>query len=215
MYYEDIIYPLQDKIFSVIEKSRTPFYLTGGTALSRFYFNHRYSDDLDFFVNDDQKFNEYLNIIFTNLKREGIEFEIKVKDEKFSRIIVKEKLKIEFVNDIPFYLGDTVTIKNASFSRIDNLNNILSNKITSFRDREEVKDIVDIREIANKIKPDWEIIFSAANSKAAGIFPPEIAEKMDRFNPDLIDKIKWIRKPDKDEFTSDIKRIIDEILKVK
>jgi predicted nucleotidyltransferase component of viral defense system len=27
------------------------FYLTGGTALSRAYLNHRYSDDLDFFVN--------------------------------------------------------------------------------------------------------------------------------------------------------------------
>jgi len=25
------------------------FYLTGGTALSEFYLNHRYSEDLDFF----------------------------------------------------------------------------------------------------------------------------------------------------------------------
>ncbi|MBW7858763.1 MAG: nucleotidyl transferase AbiEii/AbiGii toxin family protein [Leptonema sp. (in: Bacteria)] len=27
---------------------KLPFFLTGGTALSRFYLNHRYSDDLDF-----------------------------------------------------------------------------------------------------------------------------------------------------------------------
>jgi len=35
-----------------VKKSGTPFYLTGGTALSRGYFNHRYSDDLDLFVNN-------------------------------------------------------------------------------------------------------------------------------------------------------------------
>jgi predicted nucleotidyltransferase component of viral defense system len=28
----------------------TPFFLTGGTALSRYYTHHRYSDGLDFFV---------------------------------------------------------------------------------------------------------------------------------------------------------------------
>ncbi|MCD4795127.1 MAG: nucleotidyl transferase AbiEii/AbiGii toxin family protein [Bacteroidales bacterium] len=34
-----------------------PFYLTGGTALVRFYLNHRYSEDLDFFVNKRKKYN--------------------------------------------------------------------------------------------------------------------------------------------------------------
>jgi Nucleotidyl transferase AbiEii toxin, Type IV TA system len=29
-----------------------PFYLSGGTALSGFYLQHRYSDDLDFFTRD-------------------------------------------------------------------------------------------------------------------------------------------------------------------
>ncbi|MDR2095073.1 MAG: nucleotidyl transferase AbiEii/AbiGii toxin family protein [Treponema sp.] len=31
----------------------THFFLTGGTALSRAYYPHRYSDDLDFFYADD------------------------------------------------------------------------------------------------------------------------------------------------------------------
>lgn len=29
----------------------SPFYLTGGTTLSRGYYNHRFSDDLDYFLN--------------------------------------------------------------------------------------------------------------------------------------------------------------------
>ena len=47
-YYKDTLYPLQDKVLKLIDSLQTPFYLTGGTALSRCYFNHRYSYDLDF-----------------------------------------------------------------------------------------------------------------------------------------------------------------------
>ncbi len=124
-------------------------------------------------------------------------------------------LRVEFVNDIPFYFGETIKIKNAPYSKIDNLMNILSNKITAFRDRNEPKDIVDIREIANNKRPDWKAVFEAAESKAAGVFPPVIAEKMDNFNLDLLDSIKWINKPEKAVFASDIQRIIDDMLKVK
>lgn len=45
-HYNNVLYPLQDKVFPLFND--TPFYLTGGTALSRGYFNHRYSDDLDY-----------------------------------------------------------------------------------------------------------------------------------------------------------------------
>ena len=215
MSYENTIYPLQDKVLAAFEKAGTPFYLTGGTALSRFYFNHRYSDDLDFFVNDDSKFHDYLNKVFEAIKRDGVEFVVKMNDERFARIIAGGVLKVEFVNDIPFYLGKPEKIKNAPYSKIDNLMNILSNKITAVKDRDEVKDIIDIREIANSIKPDWKVIFEAAGSKAAGVFPPIIAEKMDKFNPDLLDTANWIKKPAKTAFAADIQRIIGEILKVK
>ena len=38
-YYVNVLYPLQDRAISVFRN--TPFYLSGGTALSRGYFNHR------------------------------------------------------------------------------------------------------------------------------------------------------------------------------
>ncbi len=52
-YYTTSLYPLQDGILKIVTHLNTPFYLTGGTALSRCFFHHRYSDDLDFFVNAD------------------------------------------------------------------------------------------------------------------------------------------------------------------
>jgi predicted nucleotidyltransferase component of viral defense system len=39
--YQDIVLNLKDKA--------VPFYLAGGTALAKFYFQHRESYDLDFF----------------------------------------------------------------------------------------------------------------------------------------------------------------------
>jgi len=40
-----------DKVLALIRRTDTAFYLTGGTALGRHYLHHRYSDDLDLFVN--------------------------------------------------------------------------------------------------------------------------------------------------------------------
>ncbi|NLV20085.1 MAG: nucleotidyl transferase AbiEii/AbiGii toxin family protein [Bacteroidetes bacterium] len=57
------LYLLQDKFLKWWADLGLPFYLTGGTALGRFYLNHRYSEDLDFFVNDDPLFLKYIQRI--------------------------------------------------------------------------------------------------------------------------------------------------------
>ena len=46
------LYAVQDDLMKIVQDLEVDFYLTGGTALSRCYLNHRYSDDLDFFVNE-------------------------------------------------------------------------------------------------------------------------------------------------------------------
>jgi predicted nucleotidyltransferase component of viral defense system len=45
------LYAFQDELLKIVRAQNLDFYLTGGTALSRVYLNHRYSDDLDLFVN--------------------------------------------------------------------------------------------------------------------------------------------------------------------
>ena len=49
-------YPMQDRVLGRLAAIQTGFYLTGGTAASRAYLHHCFSDDLDFFVNDDDRF---------------------------------------------------------------------------------------------------------------------------------------------------------------
>lgn len=50
-----------------MKESGTPFFLTGGTALSRFYYNHRYSDDLDFFVHNDDNYAHHVQTVLSLL----------------------------------------------------------------------------------------------------------------------------------------------------
>jgi|GEM_PF-1021224 len=44
------LYLLQDEVLKVVFATEHEFYLTGGSCLSRFYVEKRYSDDLDFFT---------------------------------------------------------------------------------------------------------------------------------------------------------------------
>ncbi|KKL81481.1 hypothetical protein LCGC14_1994380 [marine sediment metagenome] len=62
-YYEENLYPLQDGVLNIVKKSRTPFFLTGGAALSRYYVGHRYFDDLDLFVVDDSNYSDHVNVV--------------------------------------------------------------------------------------------------------------------------------------------------------
>ncbi|HEY6237392.1 MAG TPA: nucleotidyl transferase AbiEii/AbiGii toxin family protein [Candidatus Elarobacter sp.] len=46
-YYEDTLYPLQDRILAVAATYGDALVLTGGTALARLHLHHRYSDDVE------------------------------------------------------------------------------------------------------------------------------------------------------------------------
>ncbi|PKL92245.1 MAG: hypothetical protein CVV21_05695 [Candidatus Goldiibacteriota bacterium HGW-Goldbacteria-1] len=214
MPYENTLYPLQDKVLSLIDSLGTPFYLTGGTALSRFHFKHRYSDDLDFFVNDDLKFQDYVNLIIKALAGKEMKCIVEKKYESFCRLTVQDILKVDFVNDVPAYYGTVELRASGPYSKIDNPMNILANKITAFSDRDEPKDISDIWVISKNLPVDWKEIFTAADSKAAGLNPPLIAKKMEEYDTAGLDRIKWVKRPSDEEFREDMKKVVGGILKI-
>lgn len=53
----DKLLEYQNKVLKLFTGKMEDFYLAGGTALSRFYFNHRISYDLDFFTRSFSKGN--------------------------------------------------------------------------------------------------------------------------------------------------------------
>jgi len=215
-YYQNILYPLQDKVLKIVGQLPVKFYLTGGTALSRAYLHHRYSDDLDFFVNDAVDFKMQVSEVISSLTGTGFSLETASLDEGFARIFVFEEkysLKVDFVNDIPFYRGNPVN--TSTFVRTDNLLNILSNKITALS-RYAPKDVVDIVFICEVIPFNWEEVFKDASEKDLWVNPINAAEILEQFPAEKLREIIWIDEvPSNDWFLSRINQIISDILEGK
>ena len=107
-FYKDILYPIQDKALALIGSVSSPFYLTGGTALSRFMLHHRFSDDLDLFINRKSDFFEEVDRLIKVFRENFPSVEVPVRQDSFTRIMVSENstsLKIELVNDVGFRVG--------------------------------------------------------------------------------------------------------------
>lgn len=133
------------------------FYFTGGTALSSFYLNHRFSDDLDFF--SEEKFDnqiiltlmhdwaENFNFTFeTRLMEVVYIFDLKFKDGT--------RLKIDF-GYYPFKRVEA-GVKLDSLE-IDSEFDIAINKLLTVSQRSDVKDFVDLYFLLKKYSL-WDLI---------------------------------------------------------
>jgi predicted nucleotidyltransferase component of viral defense system len=176
-----------------IEKS---FFLTGGTALSVFYLHHRVSDDLDLFTLDRVSMSDLDHWLRAEWK--GACSKIK-EGPKFLSFLLDET-KVEFVHD-PLSNEDerpSVELEDGRRLRIDNLRNIVSNKLGAMVSRQEPKDFVDFYFIAKlNTGLDLKKIWRDARLKDA-IFddPPTAAFQLEeglaliREKPDLLPEIR-------------------------
>ena len=216
-YYEESLYPLQDGVMNIISKCGTRFFLTGGTALSRAYYNHRYSDDLDFFVNADTNYAEQVKIILSRLKESGFTWSTTVdfvSTQAFTSLKVKHDkstalLKLDFVNDVAPHFGEIT--KTEIFDRTDSIRNMLSNKLTAIF-RYAAKDVVDIREIALREAVDWKQAIQDAQQKEAGVEASIISGILRGMPKSEFETIAWVKKPDWDVFYGDINKIVFDMM---
>lgn len=219
-FYEENLYKLQDGVLSIVKNSDVPLYLTGGTALSRAYYHHRYSDDLDFFVNSDSAFNQYVDIVLKALKEEGYSWSTEtgfVKSPDFRTLVLKHPdyqmgLKLDFVNDVAAHYGEICD--TALFYRTDSVRNILSNKVTAIF-RMSAKDIVDIHRICLNEKFEWGQIFEEVREKELGVEPLDVSQIMQGITQTAFDNIKWKCKLTYADFKRDIDIIASDMLSMK
>lgn len=204
---------MQDKILTLIAKLPVAFYLTGGTALSRGYLNHRYSDDLDFFANALPEFKIQVNTVLDFFSLEKINFKRGTFSETFVRVFVQGidlTLKIDFVNDVAYHYGP-IQATNVYY-RTDNPWNILANKLSALP-RNEARDLADLLYLCRGYKFDWEEMISIAQKKDAWVDPIKISRIVANFHVSEMHSLKWIKKPDYDQMELDLKRIAEDLLK--
>lgn len=142
-----IFTPVQKLIFDEFARNdalRKTFYFTGGTALSVFHFQHRYSDDLDFFSEKDfpdelidsfiHKITQKLNLMHRYTRIEGT---------RMFEFVDSGKLIIKV--DFGYYPYKRLA-KGFDYQgvTIDSLLDIGSNKMVTINQRQSAKDYVDL-----------------------------------------------------------------------
>ena len=166
-----VLTPLQQQVLVALFDrglAEREYYLTGGTALSAFYLQHRYSDDLDFFTRKHDRLEEdfrYCGEILTSI---GIVVASQDITEDYARLFVYSEeqadatLKIEFARDVP-----TMMALPAIHDQIvvDSFEDIAVNKVCTILSRTESKDFCDLFFILNESHYRLDYLICRASEK--------------------------------------------------
>lgn len=155
------VYQAQDVILAALKKVRPfSFVLSGGTALSRFYFHHRFSEDLDFFFEGFSFSFEEIEKIARSLSRSGLICELIGRSAQPGRLKyagysvgLDLPIKIDFLED-PFagmWAPEILKTESGVPFRVDSLDQIYYRKFFSVLEQwhkarmiARMKDLVDL-----------------------------------------------------------------------
>lgn len=206
------LYKLQDEVLHLLQDELSPFYLTGGTALSRYYLNHRYSEDLDFFCHEQGVFEPSINRIARTLARSKFlkEHDMQI-SETYARFYVGSlsEMKIDFVCENVEYIG---AFKKVQGVNIDNPKNILANKICCILGRDEPKDVFDIVSLSQTYSFNWRKMILAAKRKQV-LDETDVMKRLEGFPIKLLTNINWVfSEINTGDFDKSLKQIVADIL---
>lgn len=208
LFYNTRLYPLQDKVLRLIGQTHSDLYLTGGTFLSRFLLHHRYSDDLDFFINADPDFSGKVALAIQPVIQSYAHVELSSRQDAYVRYFVVEeeiKLKIEFINDVQYRSGIPSRMENGLL--LDTWENVLSNKVTALS-RLAAKDFVDILFISLNYPFNWEVVIDEAKKKDAAINEIEVSERLIGFDLSSMKDVSFPGQFDASKITKDYFQIL-------
>lgn len=147
------------------------FFLTGGTALSAFYFSHRESRDFDLFSMEEFSMPQIELLIRDIAKKLDAATSVKVVTNSYKEMYISHEKdgwiqRVDIVREQPIHFGNITFLDGV---RVDSLENIGSNKILTLLSRLEVKDYVDFYTIVTKSPITFDALFELAKQKDSGL----------------------------------------------
>lgn len=143
------------------------FFLTGGTALSAFYFAHRESRDFDLFSIEDFSFAQIDSVIAEIAHNMNAIVSVAVQSQTYKELYLRNDAKgwtqrIDIVREQPKRFGNVELVDGV---RVDTVENIGSNKILTIFSRLEPKDYIDLYTILTKTSWTFDKLFDLAKQK--------------------------------------------------
>ncbi len=201
-----------DFLVSFFKQSRD-FFLTGGSALGIFYFDHRLSYDLDLFTLKEIDWHVHERLFIATAEEIKAEYESVIKSPFFQRYQLKRDKDIEIV-DFVIEKVHQVDKEKKEFGivRVDTLHEIGVNKICTLLGRTEMKDLIDLYFL---VKNGFDIKgnIEKAKLKDGGVEPAIISYLLSQFKitqlPDYM--IAKVSIKELEQFIADIKKMMSEI----
>lgn len=130
------------------------FDLSGGTALCGFYIPYRYSEDLDFFSEDEfdvQSILVWLKSVKNQLKYDSFDIQTSFNRNLIFLEFASETLKTEFT----YYPFPSKSSKKYLNVTIDSLEDIALNKLFTIYQNPRLRDFMDLYKIMQEMKFDF------------------------------------------------------------
>jgi len=174
-------------------------YLTGGTCLAEYYFGHRISEDIDLFTRDENLFKE-ARTFFKDPKSfpHGTLSESRttpyICQYLYRPNSQENPIKLDLVLDLVPYIGEPISVSGVW---VNNLEDLLSNKIGCLISRNEVKDYLDLFQLIPASHLTVRELMELGSVKEAGLDPLVFAHqiefilKQDPPEPALLGIAKW------------------------
>ena len=156
-------------------------YLTGGTCLAEYYFGHRLSEDIDLFTQDKTLFKEAQRV-FKDAERfpDGTLSEIRttsyICQYNYLPNLQSNPIKIDLILDTTHRIGQPLLLHHVW---VDNLDDVLSNKIGCLISRNEVKDYLDLFYLIPASHLTTKEIIDLGLVKEGGLDPLILANQME------------------------------------
>jgi hypothetical protein len=169
----EILTPFQKRILTALGRSdlASSFYFTGGTALTVYHLQHRFSEDLDFFAVAQGAVSGVTTILSEVVNDLGATVEFRRTFPTFVECFVTdaagERVKLDFAFDSPYRLLPTETDPEYGI-QVDNVVDLSSNKLAALFGRIEAKDFVDVYFICRELMPFPEL-YRHASQKHVGM----------------------------------------------
>ena len=152
----EILTPFQKELLKRIGATALAdsFFLTGGTGLSAFYLQHRFSEDLDFFSAEAKAIQTVPPTLIQLASDLNTEVDFPRRFNTFIECFIGdptgEQVKLDFAYDAPFRLQPTEAHPEYGIA-VDNWLDISTNKLSALFDRAEPKDFVDVYFICQEL----------------------------------------------------------------
>ncbi|OGQ86123.1 MAG: hypothetical protein A2289_27130 [Deltaproteobacteria bacterium RIFOXYA12_FULL_58_15] len=173
--------PLQSAIVGLLAQNRSPdSYLAGGAALHIQPQSKRYSNDLDYFHDSEQRVAQAFAQDRALLEKNGFALQIDISQPGYVRVVVrkgKEATKVEWAHDSAWRF--LPTLQSATAGYVLHPIDLAINKVLALVGRDEPRDYLDVLHTHAAILPLGAQCWAAAG-KDPGFTPVSLLEMLRR-----------------------------------